>query len=98
MDYTETLKTIEENLKILNKTKSDQQLIANAHHFPTEVRKHAKSAVENLTAVISSLEDLQSNISWEQPPRFISKMVQSSQNNTVEKEQSVIAKQNLLNR
>lgn len=95
MNYTETLNTLEENLKILNKMKSDQQLIASAYHFPTEVRKHAKSAVENLTAVISSLEDLQANISWEQPARFIPKMVQSSQNNTVEKVQPVKAKQNL---
>ena len=95
MNNNETLNTLEENLKTLNKLKSDQQLIANAHHFPTEVRKHAKSAVENLTAVISSLEGLQANISWEQPARFIPKMVQSSQNNTVEKKQSVIAKQNL---
>lgn len=95
MDYTETLNTLEENLKTLNKLKSDQQLIASAHHFPTEVRKHAKSAVENLTAVISSLEDLQANISWEQPARFIPQMVQSSQNNTVENKQPVKAKQNL---
>ncbi len=75
MDYDNTIKTIDNDLKLISQSIKELGLIETSTGADYNSIQHA---IKNMKKLKADLEELKANISWEQPARYIKKMVETA--------------------
>lgn len=77
MDYDNTIKTIDNDLKLINQSIKELSLVETSTGADYN---SVQRAIKSLKKLKADLQELKANISWERPTRYIKKMVEISTN------------------
>ena len=75
MNYNNTIKNIDNDLKLINKSIKELSLV----HTDTGADYNSiQHAIKNMKKIKSDLQELRANLAWEQPATYINKMIAQS--------------------
>lgn len=75
MDYDNTIKTIDNDLKLINQSIKELSLVETSTGADYN---SIQRSIKNMKKLKADLQELKANISWEQPARYIKKMVETA--------------------